>query len=159
LIYQLDRSGELWFVGADVCRVLQLRNTTLALRGLDPDEKGLCIVKTLGGPQELNTISEPGLYKLIGRSRKPEARLFDRFVRHEILPAIRRTGRFEMPGVTRTNIQAINAVSRAAGEVRRSLGTRAAADAIPDLFAKAGIRVAPWKPDQGELSLEEPEDD
>lgn len=149
----------LWFVATDVCRVLRLSNTTAALKVLDRDEKGLTVIETLGGRQELNTISEPGLYKLIGRSRKPAARRFDRFVRHDILPAIRRTGRFEMddPAATKMNTQAVNAVSRAVGEVRRSLGPRAAAKALPDIFAKAGIRIVTWKPDQGELGLEEPE--
>jgi prophage antirepressor-like protein len=154
-----NRGGELWFVAVDVCRVLRLGNSRMALKALDPDEKGVRIVDTLGGPQELNAISEPGLYKLIGRSRKPEAKRFDRFVRHEILPAIRRTGRFEMePTATRINTRAMNAVSRALGEVRRSLGPRAAAEALPDLFARAGIKIAPWKPEQGELGLGEPED-
>jgi len=152
-----SRDGELWFVATDVCRALQLSNTTLALRALDADEKGLCVVKTPGGPQELNTVSEPGLYKLIGRSRKPEAKRFDRFVRHEILPAIRRTGRFETEsGATRVNTQAMNAVSRAVGEVRRSYGARAAAEVLPDLFARAGIKIAPWKPEQAELDLDAP---
>jgi anti-repressor protein len=149
---------ELWFVAADVCRVLRLSNTTAALKSLDLDEKGLSIVETLGGRQELNTISEPGLYQLIGRSRKPAARRFDRFVRHDVLPAIRRTGRFEMdPAATKLNTQAVNAVSRAVGEVRRSLGPRAAAKALPEIFAKAGIRIVPRMPDQGELGLEESE--
>ena len=150
-------NDELWFVATDVCRVLRLSNTTTALRALDTDEKGLNIVETLGGRQELNTISEPGLYKLIGRSRKPAARRFDRFVRHEILPTIRRTGRFEMHTTeTKINTQAVNAVSRAVGEVRRSLGPRAAAKALPAIFARAGIQIVSEAPDQGELGLDEP---
>lgn len=149
---------ELSFVAVDVCRVLRLGNTTAALKALDADEKGLNIVETLGGRQELNTISEPGLYKLIARSRKPAARRFARFVRHEILPAIRRTGHFDMEAAaTKLNTQAVNAVARAVGELRRSLGPRAAAKALPSIFAKAGITIVPWAPDQGELALDEAE--
>jgi len=88
--------GEPWFVAVDPCRALGLEQTSAAVRPLDADEKGVTTVTTLGGPQEMNIISEPGLYKLIQGSRKPAAKTFDRFVRHEILPAIRRTGRYEL---------------------------------------------------------------
>lgn len=71
---------------------------------LDQDEKGTHLMRTPGGPQELLICSEPGLYKLIARSRRPEAREFDRFVRHEILPTIRRTGRYEVDA-TATRVQ------------------------------------------------------
>ena len=54
---------------------------------------------TLGGPQEMVIISEPGLYKLLGRSNKPEAKRFDRWVRHDILPSIRKHGFYAAPGL------------------------------------------------------------
>ena len=88
----VTRDGEPWFVAADVCRVLELDNVSMALRVLDPDEKGGNIVDTLGGRQQVSIISEPGLYKLLSRSRKPEAKRFDRWVRHEVLPSIRKNG-------------------------------------------------------------------
>ena len=59
------------FVVADVCQVLGLENATRAVEGLDPDEKGLSSVHTPGGPQEVLTVTEPGLYDLLARSRKP----------------------------------------------------------------------------------------
>ena len=90
-----DRKGILWFVAKDVVVGLELSNTALALRALDKDERGLQIVTTPGGPQEMVIISEPGFYKLVGRSRKPAARHFDRWVRHEVLPAIRKTGGYQ----------------------------------------------------------------
>jgi len=89
-----DANGEPWFVATDICRVLELAKVESALRVLDDDEKGAHTVSTLGGAQELSTVAEPGLYKLLARSRKPEARKFDRWVRHEVLPAIRRTGSY-----------------------------------------------------------------
>lgn len=89
-----DEAGNLWFNASDVCRTLELTNVTMALRVLDEDEKGLKIVETLGGDQQVNFITEPGLYKLISRSRKPEAKRFDRWVRHEVLPQIRKTGSY-----------------------------------------------------------------
>lgn len=86
------RDAEPWFVAPDVCRVLEIANVSQAVRILDEDEKGVCNVYTLGGNQELTIVSEPGLYKLMGRSRKPEAKRFDRWVRHEVLPSIRKHG-------------------------------------------------------------------
>ncbi len=90
-----DVDGETWFVAADVLGALALDRK--ALERLDPDEKGVNSIHTLGGQQELTTISEPGLYNLILRSRKPSAKRFRRWVTHEVLPAIRRHGRYTAP--------------------------------------------------------------
>lgn len=67
-----------------------------AIESLDDDEKGVCTVYTPGGPQSVSTISESGLYSLVMRSRKPEAKPFKRWVTHDILPTIAKTGRYEM---------------------------------------------------------------
>ena len=83
-----------WFVAKDVCSVLEIERTDSSLRGLDDDEKGAHTVSTLGGDQTLSTINESGLYALIFRSRKPQARLFRRWVTGTVLPAIRHTGTF-----------------------------------------------------------------
>ena len=88
--------GAPWFVARDVCGVLELVNTTKALRGLDDDEKGLTIIQSLGGNQETNIVSESGLYSLILRSRKPEAKLFKRWITHEVIPTLRKTGYYQM---------------------------------------------------------------
>lgn len=89
-----DEAGEPWFVAKDVCDILELSNVTEALRPLDDDEKSnfrISEVAQNGGRAPL-IISEPGLYKLIMRSRKPEAKEFQRWVTHEVLPQIRKTG-------------------------------------------------------------------
>ncbi|MFT9381102.1 BRO family protein [Gluconobacter sp. P5B12] len=91
----IDSSGDAWFSAPDACRILEIANVTNALRVLDEDEKGLHTMKTLGGEQQVNCVSEPGLYKLISRSRKPEAKRFDRWVRHDVLPEIRKTGGYK----------------------------------------------------------------
>jgi len=91
------REGAPWFVAADVCRVLELSNPSMACEGLDEDEKGISIADTPGGSQKMLTISESGLYALVFKSRKPEARKFRKWVTAEVLPALRRTGRYEMP--------------------------------------------------------------
>jgi len=90
---KLDAKGETWFVAKDVCRVLGIENPrdTLA-KVLDEDEKGVDTIYSPGGPQEMNTVSESGLYSLIFRSRKLEAKAFRKWVTAEVLPSIRKTG-------------------------------------------------------------------
>jgi prophage antirepressor-like protein len=90
-----------WFVAKDVCAALEIERTDSAIRGLEDDEKGAHIVSTLGGPQEMSTVNESGLYALIFRSRKPSARIFRRWVTNEVLPAIRKTGGYQAAAAPR----------------------------------------------------------
>lgn len=106
--------GEPWFVGRDVCDVLDIENVTRALAALDEDEKGLQSMKTPGGPQEMAVISESGLYSLILRSRKPEARVVKRWVTHEVLPTIRKTGTYSISETPVRIELAINALAELA---------------------------------------------
>ena len=85
---------EPWFVAVDVTTVLGITQTHRALAGLDEDEKGRHSMTTPGGDQQVSIVNEPGLYSLILRSRKPEAKAFKRWVTHDVLPAIRRTGSY-----------------------------------------------------------------
>ncbi len=87
-----DIDAEPWFVAKDVCSILDLSNPRSSLALLDDDERGVHSVDTLGGMQQMTTVTEPGFYKLVMRSRKPEAKAFQRWVSHEVLPAIRREG-------------------------------------------------------------------
>lgn len=84
--------GNAWFVAKDVCKILELVNTSRSLSRLDDDEKGLHSVNTPGGKQQLATVNESGLYSLILTSRKQEAKNFKRWITHEVLPQIRQTG-------------------------------------------------------------------
>lgn len=91
--------GEPWFVASDVCEALELAGRSRNfLRMLDEDEKGAHIVSTLGGSQEMQVINESGLYALIFKSRKAEAKRFKKWVTAEVLPAIRKHGRYEDNG-------------------------------------------------------------
>lgn len=90
--------GEPWFVGCDACAALQLDGRSRDyLRMLDDDEKGAHIVRTLGGDQQVQIVNESGLYSLIFKSRKPEAKRFKRWVTHEVLPTLRKHGAYVMP--------------------------------------------------------------
>jgi prophage antirepressor-like protein len=88
----VQRDGETWWVLKDVCYILELSNSRMVSDRLDNDEKGVSIADTLGGKQELTVISESGLYNVIILSRKAEAKKFKRWVTHEVLPSIRKTG-------------------------------------------------------------------
>ena len=90
----ITRDGEPWFVAADVCRALEIKNNRDALAKLDSDEKGVALTDTLGGAQKMTIVNEPGLYSLVLGSRKPEAKAFKRWITHEVIPAIRKTGQY-----------------------------------------------------------------
>lgn len=87
-------NGEPWFVATDICDVLDLASPRSSLALLDEDEKGVHSVDTPGGPQGFSIVNEPGLYSLILRSRKPEAKRFKRWITHEVIPTIRKTGMY-----------------------------------------------------------------
>lgn len=97
------RGGEPWFVAKDVCACLGLTNTSKAVSTLEEGEKGITNGYTLGGDQYMLIVSEPGLYDLVSRSRKPYAKAFWHWVRHEVLVSIRKTGGYSktpIPTVT-----------------------------------------------------------
>lgn len=94
----VERDGEPWFVAADVCKALEIANNRDALTRIDDDEKGVALADTLGGKQEVTIVNEPGLYSLVLGSRKPEAKVFKRWVTHEVIPTIRKTGGYVQAG-------------------------------------------------------------
>lgn len=92
----IARDGEVWFVANDVCAVLELANPRNATARLDEDEKdAVHTTDTMGRPCELTIISESGLYSLVMSSRKGQAKDFKRWVTHEVLPSIRKTGGYQ----------------------------------------------------------------
>lgn len=89
--------NEPWFVATDVCKALDVKNNRDALTRIDDDEKGVALTDTLGGTQEVTVVNESGLYSLILGSRKPEAKVFKRWVTHDVIPAIRKHGVYMTP--------------------------------------------------------------
>jgi prophage antirepressor-like protein len=152
----VDGDGEPWFVGADICRVLGLGNPNQALTRLDDDERSTLIIEdgALGGPARI-IISEAGVYRLVFTSRKESAERFKRWLAHDVLPIIRKTGRYEDHRSSRINTAALNAINDTVREVRRCQGPRAAAKALPGIYALVGLTIEPAEHPQGELALAE----
>ena len=94
----VQRDDGLWWVLRDVCRVLNIGNITDTKKRLDPDEVDLTdLIDSMGRVQSTTIINEPGLYAVILRSDKPEAKAFKRWVTHDVLPSIRKTGAYGVP--------------------------------------------------------------
>lgn len=117
----MELRGEPWFVASDVCRALGLEQTHKALNRLDEDEVGRGI--KIPHPQspektiEVSLVNEPGLYSLVLASRKPEAKAFKRWITHEVIPSIRKTGGYSVPQAetaadVRAKAMLLNAKSR-----------------------------------------------
>ena len=90
------KDGEPWFVAKDVCDALTIGNSRDAVNRLDDDEKAMSVLPTQFGDKEMNLVSESGLYNLIFQSRKAEAKAFRKWVTSEVLPSLRKTGRYEL---------------------------------------------------------------
>ena len=95
-------NGEPWFVAADVCKALGLTQISRAMSRLDEDEGGLLKVPHPQNRErmiEVNAVNEPGLYHLILCSSKPEAKVFKRWITHEVIPSIRKHGGYMTDGL------------------------------------------------------------
>lgn len=124
----LTRNGDPWFVLTDVCVVLGLVNSSDVSARLDDDEKGVATIDTPGGPQEVTVISEPGLYNVTRTSRKSEAKRFRRWIDHEVLPSIRKTGSYGVPASTQDTLLeritvAVEIQAQAVGYLATDVGT------------------------------------
>lgn len=87
------KDDEVWFVAKDVCDILNHSNHKMAVSRLDEDEVNkVYLIDSLGRQQQTTVVNEAGLYSLILTSNKPEARQFKRWITHEVIPTIRKTG-------------------------------------------------------------------
>lgn len=151
--------NEPWFVAADVCGVLDIGNPSMAVARLDDDERTL--ISNEGSLVPFNAVSEAGLFALILGSRKPEARAFKRWVTHEVLPAIRRTGSYAVESpeqlMARAVLQAQELLARrdqqvaeltpraeAWDELASAEGDYSVADAAK-ILARAGVKTGPQR--------------
>ena len=116
----IDENGELWFVAADVCKILEITNARDAVARLDDDEKNN-VVLNYGIPQRgnptRNIVNEFGFYSLVLSSRTKEAKAFKRWVTHEVIPSIRKYGSYTLTDEQRNKITFAEQVSTDAGDV------------------------------------------
>lgn len=122
LVRVTERNGAAWFVANDVCSALELANSRDAVNRLEEDEKGVVITDTLGGQQSVTIISESGVYTLIFRSRKPSAVAFRKWVTGEVLPALRREGRYAMAAAENDGAEGWQGIHSPDGMERAKIG-------------------------------------
>lgn len=94
----VEMDGEPWFVLADLCNVLGLRNATMISQRVDPDALSQAeVIDSMGRKQTATVVNEPGMYEVVIRSDKPEAVKFRRWITGEVLPVLRKTGAYSPP--------------------------------------------------------------
>ena len=103
-----DKNDNYWWIAKDVCDILEISKYRDAIARLDDDQRGSVRVDTPGGMQDMAAVNESGLYDLIIRSDKPEARPFRKWITSEVLPAIRRTGSYVSGGSVVTLAMKLN---------------------------------------------------
>lgn len=106
----VEKDGELWWVLKDVCAALSIIDHVTTAKRLEPDEVGQThVIDSKGRNQLTYIVNEPGLYSVILRSDKPEAKDFKRWVTHEVLPAIRQKGSYSVPAMSPAQLIAAQA--------------------------------------------------
>lgn len=139
--------GEPWMVAADACGMLAINNTSDAVRTLDDDEKGVATVDTPGGPQQMAVVNEAGLYHLIFKSRKAEAKAFQRWVFHVVLPEWRKAGAPAQRELSRREIalmiiaqeDALEAAAAQIGQLTELVSTHAPKAEVFDAIVSAPV--------------------
>ena len=121
----IDQNGEPWFVAADICRVLEISNPSMAIDRLDDDERAKF---NLGRQGMGYAINKPGLYALVLGSRKPEAKAFKRWITHEVLPAIEKHGMYATQEMAEKILQDPDFLIKTLQELKKERSARVAAE-------------------------------
>lgn len=117
-------NGAVWFAAIDVCQALEIKNHRDALLRLDADEKSVGLTDTSTGEKVISIVNEEGLYALVLSSRKREAKEFKRWVTHEVIPTIRKTGSYSLAGTNQQSALQANDVKAIAKLVAKELKTQ-----------------------------------
>ncbi len=147
-----DREGNPWFVAHDVCKAIRINNSRMAVARLDDDERADVSLTDVSSMQKrkYNIVSESGLYALILRSDKPEARKFRKWVTGEVLPAIRRQGFYEACEATVPSAPEKKPLIQTVVDMLRSLNERITArEDIPPHILKYAWNLANVSRDAG----------
>lgn len=135
-IRTVERSGEAWFVGKDIALALGYSETAKAVRDhVSSDDRGVSEMDTPSGIQLMTIINESGLYSLIFSSKLPRAKAFKHWVTSEVLPAIRKTGKYGTAHTTDPKVaQAVSSLANASARIMRDKGN--SPDQIAAVYAK-----------------------
>lgn len=102
---EIDENGEFWFVGIDLCNILEYADSYQAIMKLDEDERRLDRAKDGSGQdRKAWTVNEAGMWSLVLSSEKPEAKTFKRWITHEVLPSLRKAGIYSTDSLNRKNV-------------------------------------------------------
>lgn len=137
----ITMDGQPGFIANDLCAVLEIRNPRDTVAGLDDDEKGVATTDTLGGAQQMAFVTEAGMYSLVLRSRKPEAKMFKRWITHDVLPQIRKTGAYATPTLSGPELMAkalLEAAETIKASDRRVLELTPKAEAFDSFLSTSG---------------------
>ena len=129
----VDHRNAPWFIAKDICDAIDISNSRQAISRLDDDEKDVISNDTPGGIQEVSIVNEPGMYSLVLSSRKKEARDFKRWITHDILPAIRATGKYEVKDSVPALMPVITDMQKAIEENTKRVTS------IEEMLTSAGI--------------------
>lgn len=143
----VEINGEPWFVLKDVCAVLGIGNSRMVFDRLDGDEKGVSQIDTPGGLQNVNIINESGLYNVILRSDKPEAKPFRKWVTSEVLPSIRKTGGYGQKALSPVEMFSLQAQINVEQERRLKAveQKQAVLDGVMDVMAAPMLAEDGWQ--------------
>ncbi|CDQ39499.1 phage antirepressor [Virgibacillus salexigens] len=136
----IEMDNEAWFVANDVCKILDIKNTTQAVAKLDNDERSIF---NIGRQGKTNVVNEYGLYNLVLGSRKPEAKQFKRWITHEVIPSIRKHGAYMTPEKIEETLLNPDTIIKLATNLKEEQQKRAQAEQTIELqkpkvqFAKA----------------------
>lgn len=152
LLRSVEKDGEPWFLASDVCKALDLGPELV--RRLDDDEYTLISTQGIHGAKnpQMNIVSEAGLYSLVLGSRKPEAKAFKRWVTHEVLPSIRKTGTFSVR-VPATFADALQLAADQARELEAIRPRAMVADRISDATNHVNIGTFAKSAGEGPIKI------
>lgn len=137
----VDKNGEPWFVGKDVAEILGYVETAKAIRThVEPEDKGVSEMDTPGGKQNLTIINESGLYSLIIGSKLPEAKKFKRWVTSEVLPSIRKTGKYSAHK-ERDEVKEMNAKVRMANALHKLAKSETVSDSYKRIIIAQAVEL------------------
>jgi prophage antirepressor-like protein len=143
MVRTVIKDGEPWFVAKDVCEILEISDTWNAISRLSENTKGTDTISTLGGIQEMNVISEAGVYKLVFTSRKPEAEKFTDWLASEVIPSIRKTGSYMPKQVSQAELTAMIAQNQVEIERKANTALEVANKASRQITTALDIFTAP----------------